>query len=167
MEPQSMAPIDIEPEMGSPDNLSEAQRTLKSNTNTIKSVNHELKDLKKDVMTLVNKLSNSRTRHSPKQSIDLDVALREKIVNAEDVLMQNLSQTLQSLSRLTTSLHDLNAETREKDTTFKMASIFDLIQIIHSQLENTIQIILNSNSISNLKPPVEALQELVISQMMK
>jgi len=139
MQPQSVAPIEIEPEMGSPENLSEAQRILKSNTNTIKSVNHELKDIKKDVMTLINKLSNTRARQSPRQSLDLDVALREKLVNAEEVLMQNLSQTLQSLSRLTTSLHELGAESKEKGDTFKMASVFDLIQIIHSQLENTIQ----------------------------
>ena len=139
LQPQSVAPIEIEPEMGSPENLSEAQRTLKSNTNTIKSVNHELKDLKKDVMTLINKLSSSsRVRQSPRQGLDLDVALREKIVGAEEILMQNLQQTLQSLSRLTTSLHDLGAESKERDT-FKMASVFDLIQIIHSQLETTIQ----------------------------
>lgn len=53
--------------------------------------------------------------------------------------MENLSQTLQSLSKLTASLHEMGDSGLEGALAEGMAEVFDDLQTVHSRIERTIQ----------------------------
>ena len=118
----------------------ELQKILKNNTYIIKVINNDLRDLKRDAITIINKLWIDQAKQRNKQSVELDLALRDKMIAAEDVLMQNLSQTLQSLTSLTTALQEIEPSIGQDDyNANKMVQALDLLQVIHARLEKTIQ----------------------------
>ena len=140
LESQSIASSKADQEFDQAEPTIEIQRTLKNNTYVIKVMNNDLHDLKRDAMSVINKLWSNNARSKNMHSVDHDLALREKVMVAEDVLMQNLSQTLQSLTSLTSALQEIEALPDQSTyTANKMIQALDLLQIIHARLEKTIQ----------------------------
>ena len=117
---------DTSDEIGDP--ATEAQRLLKSNNSVLRDVSGEISYIK----SLVGTLTSNKTKIAPQNPSDKNSALPQKIIQAEEKLIENLSSSLQILSQLTSTLNDTSFSNQTPQ-------LFSLVQNLHTNLTKTIQ----------------------------
>ena len=117
---------DASDEIGEP--TTEAQRLLKFNNSVLRDASGEISYIK----SLVGTLTSNKTKIAPQNTPDKKSPLAQKVLQAEEKLIENLSSSLQTISQLTSTLNDTSSPNQT-------SQIANLVQSLYTNLTKTIQ----------------------------